>query len=112
MRNPTPAEQLSTLERVLEKALHELRAMTASTELAMGDADQTMGDRWAAIHRLREQCNTILTSVVSLVDKVPMSYRGHPGYRECMRLSVQLRREALAAQRLQHTHAQAMGEPS
>ncbi|WP_336250330.1 hypothetical protein [Stomatohabitans albus] len=106
---PTPAIQLRTLERTLEKALHELRAMCSSTELAMGDADQTMGDRWAALHRLQEQSVVILSRVVPLVERVPMSYRGYPAYRECLRLSVQLKREALAAQRLHRDHAQQMG---
>lgn len=109
MSTPTPALQLRDLERTLEKALHELRATRASTELAMGDADQTTGDRWAAIYRLREQINAVLVVMVPLIDKVPMSYRGYPGYRECMRLCAQLKTEALAAQRAQHDHTQNMG---
>lgn len=111
MKQPTPTQQLQVLERALAKALHELRAVQASTELAMGDADQTAGDRWAAIHRLQEQCHIVLTRVVHLIDQVPMSYRGYPAYRECVLQTTQLRREALQTQGFVRAHKESMGAP-
>lgn len=100
MAVPRAEAQLRDLERTLTRALHGLRDRVASLELAMGDADRTLADRWALIHRLQHETVALLSAVIPLVDKVPMAYRAHPAYRDVMSVAMILKREALAAQEL------------
>lgn len=91
--------QLALLHDQLQRCDQVVQAARREAVSVMRDGEVEEGERWRAVQRLRTLAWKAVREILPLIDRVPSSLQGDPGFIECRRVGHVLRRTAEAALR-------------